>query len=164
VKLWKGKRTYTGFDKQASGRRAGTQKLIDYVLFLNGGKIRNLGSFMVRDMRGKAGKPSVHSTGRAIDFGYTNREDGLALADFFVRNWEAFGVELIVDYYPTPHGRGWNVTRLAWQDYKKPTVSGAPYGRWLHVEISNEVADNAAYIDFVFALLLADTRGHDPSS
>ena len=155
MKLWKGKRKYTGFDKQAAGKRAGVQRIIDYVLFLNGGKIQNLGSFMVRDMKGKPGKPSVHATGRAVDFGYKNREDGLALADFFIRNWEALGVELIVDYYPAPHGRGWNVTRLGWADYKKPTVSGAPGGRWIHVEFSNEVADDTDYVDFVFKLLLA---------
>lgn len=164
LQLWRGKRKYTGFDGVAKKRRAGTQKLVDWVRFLNAGKITNLGTFVVRDQRGHEGKPSVHSTGRAIDFGYKHREDALVVMDFLTRNWEALGVELIVDYYPAPYGRGWNVTRLAWADYKKRTVAGAPSGKWFHVEISPEVCDDPDYFDWVFSLLLAPTSGHKPSS
>lgn len=161
--MWRGKRKYTGFDKVSKGRRAGTMKLINWILFLNAGKFRNLGSWVVRDMRGKPGAESVHSTGRAFDLGFKNYEDARALCDFLTRHWEALGIEAIVDYYPRPFGRGWRVDRLRWIDYTKKTVSGAPGGAWLHVEISNEVADDAAYIDAVFECLLAPAKGHKPS-
>ena len=161
--MWRGKRKYTGFDKVSKGRRAGTTKLINWILFLNAGKFRNLGSWVVRDMRGKPGSESVHSTGRAFDLGFKNYEDARALCDFLTRHWEAFGIEAIIDYYPRPFGRGWRVDRLRWIDYTKKTVSGAPGGKWIHVEISNEVADDAAYIDAVFECLLAPAKGHKPS-
>lgn len=160
--FWRGKRKYTGFDSVSKGRRAGTSKLISWIIFLNKGKFRNLGSWVVRDMRGKPGKQSVHATGRAFDLGFKNYEDAQALCDFLTRHWEAFGIEAIIDYYPRPFGRGWRCDRLRWIDYKKKTVSGAPGGRWIHVEISNEVADDAAYIDAVFTCLLTPVQGHLP--
>lgn len=160
--LFRGKRKYTGFDGYAKSRRAGTQKFVDWVLFLNGGKIKNLGTFTKRDQRGKPGVPSIHGTGRAIDFGFAVYEDGAALADFLVRNSEALGVELIVDYFPRPFGRGWRVDRQKWNNYSKKTVAGAPGGKWIHVELSPEVADDAAYFDEVFKCLLAPAQGHKP--
>jgi hypothetical protein len=160
--LFRGKRKYTGFDGYAKSRRAGTQKFVDWVLFLNGGKIKNLGTFTKRDQRGKPGVPSIHGTGRAIDFGFAVYEDGAALADFLVRNSEALGVELIVDYFPRPFGRGWRVDRQKWNSYSKKTVAGAPGGKWIHVELSPEVADDAAYFDEVFKCLLAPAKGHRP--
>jgi hypothetical protein len=36
--------------------------------------LNNLGSYMVRDQKGHAGVLSVHSTGRAVDLGFTNRK------------------------------------------------------------------------------------------
>ena len=105
--FWRGKRKYTGYDYTSKGRRAGTTKLINWIIFLNKGKFRNLGSWTVRDMRGKPGKQSVHATGRAFDLGFKNYEDVRALCDFLTRHWEAFGIEAIIDYYPRPFGRGW---------------------------------------------------------
>lgn len=160
--FWRGKRKYTGYDRDAKGRRAGTTKLINWILFLNHGKFRNLGSWTVRDMRGKPGNPSVHATGRAFDIGFKNYEDAVALCDFLTRHWEALGIEAIIDYYPRPFGRGWRVDRLRWIDYKKKTVGGAPGGKWIHVEISNEVADDPAYFDAVFECLLTPSKGHFP--
>lgn len=160
--LFRGKRKYTGFDGYAKGRRAGTQKFVDWVLFLNGGKIRNLGTFVKRDQRGKPGVASIHGTGRAIDFGFSVYEDGAALMDFLVRNSEALGVELIIDYFPRPFGRGWRVDRRKWNVYSRKTVSNAPGGKWIHVELSPEVADDAAYFDEVFKCLLTPAKGHRP--
>lgn len=160
--FWRGKRKYTGYDRDSKSRRAGTTKLMNWILFLNNGKFMNWGSWKLRDMRGKPGNRSVHATGRAFDLGFRNYEDALALCDFLTRNWEAFGIEAIIDYYPRPFGRGWRCDRLRWIDYKKKTVSGAPGGKWIHVEISNEVADDADYIDAVFACLLAPAKGHLP--
>lgn len=155
------KRKYTGYDGDAVARRAGTQRLIDWVLFLNGGKITNLGSFVRRNMRGKSSR-SVHATGRAIDFGFRNYEDGCALADFLVRNNGLLGVEIVIDYWPRPHGRGWRCDRQAWTTYRKHTVAGSPGGRWIHVELSPAVADSAEWIDAVFQHLLVPADGHQP--
>lgn len=155
------KRKYTGYDGDATGRRAGTQRFIDWVLFLNGGKITNLGSFVRRNMRGKSSR-SVHATGRAIDLGFRNYEDGVALADFLVRHNELLGVEIVIDYHPRPHGRGWRCDRQAWTTYRKHTVSGAPGGRWIHVELSPAVADSSEWFDAVFLHLLEPSSGHQP--
>lgn len=156
-----GKRKYTGWDGNSKGRRAGTNRLIDFVLFLNAGKITNLGSWAVRPMRGKS-SPSVHGTGRAIDFGYHNREDGVALVDFFVRNADVLGVEMIADYFPKPFGRTWRCDRNGWKVYNKKTISGAPGGKWIHIELSPAVADSARWFDEAFARLLAPAEGHQP--
>jgi hypothetical protein len=155
------KRRYTGYDGDAKGRRAGTQKLIDWVLYLNGGKIKNLGSFVLRDMRGKSSR-SVHATGRAIDFGFDHYEDGAALADFLVRNNDLLGVEAVIDYWPKPYGRGWRCDRQSWLSYRKPTVAGAPGGKWIHVELSPEFADSSQWYDGAFAHLLRQASGHHP--
>lgn len=147
------KRKYTGYDVTAKGKLKGTEKFKDWVVFLNGGKIKNLGTFNVRTMRGKTAM-SVHATGRALDLGYKNREDGLSLIAFLERNAEAFGIEYIADYYPPVGGRGWRCDRNAWQDYKKGLISGAPDGKWIHVELSPTVAVDAGYVDAVFGCLL----------
>ena len=151
--MFSSKRKYTGFDGVAPTRLAGTEKFKDWVVFLNGGKITNLGTYVVRKKRGKESM-SVHATGRAIDLGFANREDGLALIDFLVRNAEAFGVEYIADYFPPEGGRGWRCDREKWQSYRKGEIAGAPYGKWVHVELSPEVARDAGYIDAVFQCLL----------
>ena len=155
------KRKYTGYDGDAKGRRAGTQRLVDWVLFLNGGKITNLGTFNLRNARGKSAR-SVHATGRAIDFGFKNYEDGVALADFLVRHNGLLGVESVIDYWPKPYGRGWRCDRQAWKTYTKRTVAGAPGGRWIHVELSPAVADSAEWFDGAFQHLLSPAEGHQP--
>jgi hypothetical protein len=151
------KRKYTGWDGDAKGKLAGTEKFKDWVVFLNGRKIRNLGTWKVRAMRGKS-VPSVHGTGRALDLGYTNREDGLSLIDFLVRNADAFGIEYVADYFPPEGGRGWRCDRGDWKEYKKGTIAGAPFGKWVHVELSPEVAKDAKYIDAVFQCLLKPAK------
>jgi len=153
--FFKKTRKYTGWDVNSKGRLAGTEKLKDWVVFLNGGKIRNLGTWGVRLMKNKNQTkplPSVHGTGRAWDAGYKNREDGLSLADFFVRNAEALGVEAVHDYAYGKYGRGWKCDRDKWLVYDKPTLGGR--GNWLHIELSPDTAKDAAYIDSVFAILL----------
>jgi hypothetical protein len=44
--------------------------------------------------------------------------------------------------------------RDAWSKYKKATISGAPKGDWLHVEISPEMADSPAKVREAFANLV----------
>jgi len=63
------------------------------------------------------------------------------------------GIELIIDYYPIPHGRAYKCTRDAWEKYDRPTVSGAPKGDWYHIELSPEFADDAKKVHQAFKAL-----------
>jgi hypothetical protein len=129
-------RKYTGFDRVGTSITPGLRQLRDVVLFLNQGKISDLGSFTIRDKRGHPGSMSVHATGRAIDFGWKTREAGENLIRFLEQNAEMLGVEMIADYFPEPWGRTWRCDRAGWKIYTRKTISGAPGGRWIHVEIS----------------------------
>jgi hypothetical protein len=134
---------YTGFDGNVKAPRPTMDIWIRNAVEVSG--LKNLGSWVVRDVRGKT-TSSVHGTGRAVDLGYSGIKEGrkkcLALINLLIENADVLGVELILDYLPKPHGRGWKADRNAWQRYEKPTISGAPGGRWIHVEISPTLLGN----------------------
>ena len=69
------KRPYTGWDKNARSKRAGTQKLIELLNKHSNGGLWNNGSWNVRPMRGKK-NPSVHGTGRAFDMSWRGGKYG----------------------------------------------------------------------------------------
>lgn len=140
-------RTYTGYDKRGIGITPGLKVLRDTIIFLNAGKITNLGAWMVRDMKGKPGKPSVHSTGRAQDLGYRDRAAIEPVMEWLIKNADPFGLEYLADYWPRPGGRGWRCDRGAWSDYPKGRITGAPGGRWIHIEISPSMANNPAAME-----------------
>ena len=156
-------RRYTGWDRDAAGRRAGLEKLVDLCEQHFG--VWNNGTWGVRKKRGKSSS-SVHGTGRAADLswrgaphrGTGNYHDALRMMEFLTRPdvADALGIEAVFDYYPKPHGRGWKCDRAAWQVYSKPAFSGAPGGDWVHVEISNEHADDPNYINHWFLYLIGD--------
>ena len=156
-------RRYTGWDRDAAGRRAGLEKLVDLCEQHFG--VWNNGTWGVRKKRGKSSS-SVHGTGRAADLswrgaphrGTGNYHDALRMMEFLTRPdvADALGIEAVFDYYPKPHGRGWKCDRAAWQVYSKPAFSGAPGGDWSHVEISNEHADDPDYINHWFMYLIGD--------
>lgn len=143
-------RPYTGWDKDAAGRRTGLEELVDQLERYFG--VWNNGTWGVRSKRGK-GSPSVHGTGRAADLswramknkGSGNYQDAVRMMDFLVEYADELGVEAVFDYYPKPWGRGWKCDRNAWQVYGKAAFAGAPGGDWVHIEISNEHADDAEY-------------------
>ena len=155
MNLFKKNRRYTGWNGNSKGKLKGTERFKDWVVFLNGGKVKSLGTWNVRLQRSNA-KPSIHGTGRAIDLRYANREDGLALMDFLVRHAEAFGLEYIGDYLGGPFGRGWRCDRNKWEQYKKPTIGRG--GSWIHIELSPTVANDAGYVDAVFTCLLQPVK------
>ena len=154
-------RPYTGYDKTASGKRAGFEMLIDLLEAHFG--LWNNGTFGVRNKRGKS-TPSVHATGRAGDLswrgapyrGTGNYDDACKMMDWVVENADVLGVEAVFDYYPRPWGRGWMCDRNAWRVYDKKAFSGAPGGDWVHIEISNEHADDPDYYKEVFEELLGE--------
>ena len=100
-------RPYTGFDTVARGTTPGLKALVDLIVFLNAGKISDLGTWTRRDARGKPGQPSVHGTGRAADLGWFDRKDGERLIDWLTTNADILGLELLIDYHPRPFGRAW---------------------------------------------------------
>jgi peptidoglycan hydrolase-like protein with peptidoglycan-binding domain len=148
------KRPYTGWDKNSSSKRAGTETLIDLLEAHFG--LWNNGSFIVRTKRGKS-SPSVHGTGRAFDVswrgapyrGTGNYDDAVRMMDWLTEHADALEIEAIYDYYPKPWGRGYKCDRDAWKVYNTKAFSGSPGGDWVHIEISNRYADDPQfYIDY----------------
>ena len=137
-------RPYTGFDGNSRAALPGTVALRDLILFLNADKLQHLGTYAKRDARGKPGQPSVHSTGRAVDIGYKLRKDIEPIIDWLVTHADLLGVEMVADYWPKPWGRAWRCDRAAWRVYDRKTIHGAPGGRWIHIEISPTLANDAA--------------------
>lgn len=152
-------RRYTGnSDAPATRLRAGTKTFIDCVLLLSDRALWNNGDFVVRNMRGKT-TMSVHATGRAVDLSYRQlggkgkpdgRKHATEWCKILTQNADVLGVEMVIDYFPEPHGRAWRCDRAAWSRYDKPTVTGAPGGDWLHVEISPAMADSPQAVHAAF--------------
>ena len=145
------KHKYTGnTDGVATGERPGLTELVKHLVYLSEGALWNNGTFVNRSKRGSESL-SVHATGRAVDLSYrksptrgrrNGRQFGEHMAEFLVRHADQLGIEAVLDYFPKPHGRGYNWTRGTWQNYTKPTIHGAPDGDWLHVELSPQWADS----------------------
>lgn len=141
----KAKKVYTGTkDGVASGEQPGLTELIKHLVYFSEGALWNNGTFVNRPMRG-SNNLSVHATGRAVDLSYrktptkgrrNGRQYAEHIADFLVRHNDVLCIEMILDYNPKPHGRGFKWTRGTWENYTKPTIHGAPDGDWLHIELS----------------------------
>jgi hypothetical protein len=82
------------------------------------------------------------------------RREAVKMCKILVQNSELLGLEALFDYFPSPYGRGWMCNRNAWSKYKKKTISGAPRGDWLHVELSPEMADSPAKVREAFAQIV----------
>ena len=148
------RRKYTGFDGVATGKRRGTEAFVKHCVLLSGKNLWNNGTWGVRPIRG-SDKMSVHSTGRAMDLSWRGKDRVAAnkFIEFLAANAAALGIELIIDYFPSPHGRAYKCTRDGWEKYTKKTVSGAPKGDWYHIELSPEFADDAKKVHQAFKTL-----------
>lgn len=154
-------RPYTGFDGNVRRAWPSMNRFIDYATFLTEGGLWNNGSYGIRKMRGKEAE-SIHGTGRAVDLswrktvlgrgrrGYGDWWKAAEFAEFLIRHADDLGIELILDYTPKPWGRGWRCDRGEWQNYSRKTISGAPLGDWLHIEISPTAAHNPGFYDAAF--------------
>jgi hypothetical protein len=137
---------------------------INNVIELSDGALWNNGDFGVRNQRGKDAL-SVHATGRAVDLSYRHIADkGLGIKEggrqaainvmrTLITNADQIGLELILDYFPQPHGRGWRCDRRDWIKYEVKTISGAPSGDWFHCEVTPAFADDPKLVNAAFKSL-----------
>lgn len=159
-------RRYSGFTGNVAKPLPSMNTFIDHVVFLTGGGLWNNGSHGVRNQRGKA-VPSVHGTGRAVDLSWRRTKLGRgrhgfgdwgqasSFAEFLMANADTLEIELIIDYYPKPHGRAYRCDRpKEWLNYSSPTVAGASGGDWLHLEISPVAAADPMFYQRAFKQVL----------
>ena len=133
-------------------------EFIKQVIHHSDGALWNNGSYGQRDVRSKPGTLSVHATGRAVDMSYrgsarhpqSSRKSALPFVEKLVANANELGIQMVIDYFPSPYGRAWKCDRQAWSKYSKPTVSGAPGGDWFHIEISPQAADSVIFVKAAF--------------
>lgn len=158
-------RPYTGWDGDAKGRRAGTEKFVQIVCFLAGNKLWNNGTWGVRNARGKQ-SPSIHGTGRAADLSWRivkergrggSYVDARKMIDFLVEWADVLGIEYVADYNPAPGGEAWRCDRDAWKKYEAGKIHGAPGGDWFHIELSPAHADDPGFYDQQFKAIFAGT-------
>ena len=156
------KRPYTGNkDGVAAGEHPQLTALIKELVKAYNPALWSNGSFGVRNMKGKESL-SVHATGRAVDISFRNMSDGkrgvakggrkyaTEAMDYLVKHADELGIEMIIDYFPAPHGRAAKCDRdMAWQKYTKPTVSGAPTGDWFHTEVDGKKSSEQVKAVFV---------------
>ena len=146
----------------------GTTQWVKCAERYSGGALWNNGTFVNRDIRGKPGQVSNHTRGIAMDLSYRRMEasgkgvpDGRRLSREFIktclRNYEALGVMLVIDYWPQPFGRSWRCDRAvdgrpatAWRKATSHTFTGAPGGDWWHVEITPDLARDPERVKQVF--------------
>lgn len=156
------KRPYTGNkDGAATGEHPQLTALMKELFKAYPKALWNNGSWGVRNMRAKEAL-SVHATGRAVDISWRNMGDGkrgvakggrkyaTEAMDYLVKHADALGIEMIIDYFPAPHGRASKCDRnMAWQKYDKETVHGAPNGDWFHVEVDGKKSSEEIKAVFV---------------
>lgn len=161
-------RPYIGWDGNAPGKRAGTEKFIKLLCEYFDNGVWNNGSWGVRKMNNpRVNAWSVHGTGRAFDIswrknrtkGFGNYDEAVKVIEFLAEHAELFQIMELHDYFPKPYGRGWRCDREAWRTYDKPTIGSAPGGDWFHVEVSPAVADNEQFFIDAFASL----KGEKPA-
>lgn len=164
-------RKYTGNSDGVSrtGARPGTQKLVELC-----GKrwgFTNMGIFSNRTMnnpKAKKGDPkwlSVHATGRACDIGYKDRADAVQAWEWFLKYTKELGIEEIHDYAYDDNvkdkqlgwGRGFRCSRgegsKGVKIYDANDNAGSQGGKWLHLELSPAMADDANKFEAVWRSL-----------
>lgn len=162
---------YTGNSDGVSrtGARPGTLKLVQ--LCGNRWGFTNMGVFSNRQMNNPKAKKndprwlSVHATGRACDLGYKDRADAVEAWDWFIEHADVLGIEEIHDYAFDANvkdkvqgwGRGYRCQRKKGEPlvkiYDEHDNAGSRGGRWLHLELSPAMADNAHKFEAVWRSL-----------
>ena len=158
----------------------GTEKWAQLASQHSSGALWNNGTYVMRDVRGQSGTISNHARGVAMDLSYRYMEstgkgvsDGrrktVAFLQTLLDHWQLLGIQLVLDYWPNDHGRGWRCDRAgvgivkphaaeAWVKYAKPTIHGAPGGDWLHIEITRAMAESEAAVQKAFDKVFTTPR------
>ena len=165
-------RKYTGNSDgvSKSGKaRPGTEKLVE--LCGKRWKFSNMGIFSNRTMnnpKAVKGDPkwlSVHATGRACDLGYKDRASAVQAWDWFLAHTAELGIEEMHDYAYDDNvkdkvlgwGRGYRCSRgegaKGVKIYNEKENAGSQGGKWLHIELSPEMADDAAKFEAAWRAL-----------
>lgn len=163
-------RKYTGNSDGNSGKaRPGTEKLVE--LCKKRWKFTNLGIYANRQMKNPSAKPndpkwlSVHATGRACDIGYSDRKAAVEAWDWFMKYTKELGIEELHDYAYDSNvkdkvlgwGRGYRCSRGEGEKgvkiYDSKDNAGSQGGKWLHIELSPEMADDAAKFEAAWRAL-----------
>jgi hypothetical protein len=140
---------YTGTsDGVATAKRPGTERFV--ILCNKRWQFKNLGTWVVRDIKGKPGSLSVHATARALDTSYgANKAAGKEAILWFVQHAAALGLEEVHDYSGITKkgcetwGRGWRIGR-GWKDWSADDNGGSQKATWIHVELAPKYADMSA--------------------
>ena len=143
------RRPYPPATAAAKSKRPGTEKFVQLARRRWG--FTNLGTWVVRDMRGRPGFLSVHATGRALDLGYSDRKAALEAIRWFVDNNGALGVTLVNDYMQGKFGATWKCDRQSWKVHEKSELGSR--GHWIHVELDAWAADDPVAIERVWRSL-----------
>jgi len=159
---------YYPVTEPGTGKLAGTEKFVD--LCRRRWKFTNLGTWVVRPMRGKKNL-SVHSLGVAADIGYPKTRAGRKAAkeawDWMLEHSEALGICELHDYaYRNPKqpesdktawGRGFRCSRgegtKGVKIYTRQENAGTPGGAWLHVELEMRFATDAKAMEAAWRAL-----------
>jgi len=159
-------RPYTGNSDGKGQRRPGTEEMQRLIGRHSSGRLWNLGTFVVRPMRGKpSGNPrylSVHATGRAADI--SRRKTGghpgasrsylLEVIGWMIANADPLGLEMLADYQWTGKDKAgnpvscriWKCDRNAWKGQAPGTIYGQGFGDWIHYELSPATANDPALL------------------
>jgi len=149
---------YPAYD--GGGETPGIRKLLELMTKRYGTK--SLGTYVVRNMRNGANPPqlSVHATGAALDAQYKDETQARAIWDWLlgssiidgktVQHSERLGLVEIHWYAYGDYGCGWRCSRGEGKAGVKiftatdnaGSYSGSP--RWHHIELSKEMAADAA--------------------
>jgi len=152
-------RKYTG-NKEGNHPtpRPGTKRFVEFCEFLFG--VKNIGIYANRPMRG-SNNLSVHATWRAVDL-KGNKAQRTALIEFLFTHRDILGIEEIHSYdgvgvpFPTDKwGAGYRCDRDAFKLWTATANGGTPQADWTHVEISPEMADDAAKVESAFTKLFS---------
>lgn len=137
-------RRYTGFDG-IGRRRPGVELFAAEVPRYTGARLWNNGTFGIRPVRGGT-RPSVHSTGRAVDLSHRPMGDGKrigcspaeawAIIDRFVAAADDLELEAVGDYRPPR--RWWRCDRGTWSS--PAAIVGVP--DTIHLEFSPAISDD----------------------
>lgn len=155
---------YPAFD--GKGSQPGTVKLAE--LCGKRWKVSNMGIYSPRLMKNsytvgkKISDPgmskwlSVHATGAAVDLGYKKRKVGVEMWNWFIKYTKELGIEEIHDYAfdkntkdgKPGYGRGFRCSRgeneAGVKLFTKDNNAGSFGANWLHIELSPEMAKDAA--------------------